>query len=294
MTEWMEIAVATAEGADPEEIAARIGELSPMTQSGAEIRAGEVVFWVKREHAAAALEQVRAATRQLAGEGHPVTVDGVDTRAGAPEAEWRDAWKRCFRAARLTHGIVVAPSWDPQPESDTDIVIHLDPGHAFGTGAHASTQLCLTELQSLADAGARPRRVLDLGTGSGLLAIAAAKLWPEARILAVDNDPEALDAAADNASKNQVTAAIEIAGAVPEDSRFALCVANIHANVLVSLAENLASWTEAGGVIVLSGILAGQAADVAKAYTERGLELAAIRETEADREWRAVILRAPG
>lgn len=292
VTEWMEIAVATPEGADPEEIAARIAALAPITQSGAEIREHEVVFWVDRAQAGAALDDVRRAAGQLASEGHPVTPAGVSARAAVPESEWRDAWKRLFRAARLTHRIVVAPSWDPHQEGeDDDIVIHLDPGQAFGTGAHASTQLCLTELQHLADTERTPRRVLDLGTGSGLLAVAAAKLWPEAEILAVDNDPEALAAAADNGVKNDVHHRIKVAAEVSGDGQFDVCVANIQADVLVSLAENLASWTAPGGVVVLSGILAPQADTVAAAYTHQGLELVAIRTTSVDPEWRAVVLR---
>ncbi len=84
-----------------------------------------------------------------------------------PEAEWRDAWKRYFKVSRLTRQIVVVPSWESYTPSPGDVPIALDPGMAFGTGTHASTQLVLEELQALADGGLRPARVLDMGCGWG-------------------------------------------------------------------------------------------------------------------------------
>src|SRR5262249_42425028 len=133
-----------------------------------------------------------------------LAVDPVDVRRPeAHEDEWRDVWKKYFRATRVGETFIVRPSWDPGDVADGDRVIDLDPGRAFGTGGHASPRLVITLCEPLVDEIA-PSSFLDLGCGSGILSIAAARLWPEAHGLAIDNDPEATACTQENLDRNGV------------------------------------------------------------------------------------------
>src|SRR5262249_11930565 len=140
-------------------------------------------------------------------------------------------------------------------------VIELDPGMAFGTGQHATTALCLEILE-----GAPRGSVLDVGSGSGILAIAAAKLGAT-RIVAIDNDPPAVQATGENAAQNGVGDLVEASGADLStiDGRFDWVVANIIAPTLIELAEPLVAHMAPGGVLLLSGVLASQEAEVVAA-----------------------------
>src|SRR5690606_23192587 len=141
--------------------------------------------------------------------------------------------------------------------------MHLDPGQAFGTGAHASTRLVLEELQRLADEGLAPTRILDLGTGSGILALAAARLWPTAAILATDNDPAALDTAPENLTHTALVIETSTADVAALPTGFNLVLANTQADVLTALADGVIGRMAPGGSLVLSGLLTPQAAEVA-------------------------------
>jgi ribosomal protein L11 methyltransferase len=165
-----------------------------------------------------------------------------------------DAWRQWAVPVRAGLHLVVHPAWqDPPPARPGDVVLALDPGRAFGTGSHPTTRLALAAVERWL----RPRdRVLDLGCGSGVLAIAAAKLGA-GHVLAVDIDPAALAATADNAARNGVT--IEL-GAAPAGA-VDLAVANIGASALIGLAPTIDART-----IILSGLLADRADDVAASY----------------------------
>ncbi len=203
MADWVEVIVPVG-AADVDDVAALIALEVPAASAGTEQRGDEVVFWVSPEDAAAALAQARDAASRWQANGAAIDPSRIRIATAMPEAEWRDAWKRYFKVSRLTRQIVVVPSWESYTPSPGDVPIALDPGMAFGTGTHASTQLVLEELQALADGGLRPARVLDMGCGSGILAIAAAKLWPSATLLAIDNDPIAITATAENVAANDV------------------------------------------------------------------------------------------
>src|ERR1019366_4128638 len=141
------------------------------------------------------------------GSGLPVDPVTVRERQ-ADESEWRDVWKQFFRATRVGRRFTVRPSWDPGPAPVGELVIDLDPGRAFGTGAHPSTRLAIALAEEVQAKEPRIGRFLDLGCGSGILSIAAARLWPEAAGLAVDNDPEATACSGENFARNQVRMAI--------------------------------------------------------------------------------------
>ena len=229
--QWLEIAVPVAEQA-ADEVAAQLALAVEAATSGVWVKDHEVVFWVDRNDAAAATEQTRAFARSLGGEE-------VMVREAQPEAEWRDAWKKYFKTTRITRQLVIVPSWDTFYPGPQDLAMNLDPGQAFGTGDHASTKLILTALQALKDADASPRRILDVGTGSGILALAAAKLWPNSTGLAIDCDPLAVSCARQNLEENQVARRF-VASATDVfdiDESFDLVLANIQADVLLALGE---------------------------------------------------------
>ena len=287
-THWVEVVVPVG-AADVDELAARVVDEIAAARAGVEQRGDEIVFWVAREDADTAMAEVREAAARWQAAG--IAVDPAHVRAvdALPEVDWRDAWKKFFKVSRLTRQIVVVPSWEPFTPTPGDLAIALDPGMAFGTGTHASTRLVLEELQRLADADAAVRSVLDVGCGSGILAIAAAKLWPAARVAAVDNDPLAIDATVDNAAKNAV--AVACAPELPAGA-FDVVLANIQAHVLRELCGALVARVAPGGTLVLSGLLTAQAEPVAEVYVAAGMAVVAVRPSGDDAQWSSVVLRA--
>jgi ribosomal protein L11 methyltransferase len=297
-TDWVEIVVPVG-AADVDDIAALIASEIPAASAGTEQRGDEVVFWVAASDVASALADTRDAVARWAANGSAVDVARVRTNAAMPEEQWRDAWKRYFKVSRLTRQFVVVPSWERDSyaavATPDDVVIDLDPGMAFGTGTHASTRLVLEALQDLADTGASPARILDVGCGSGILAIAAVKRWPAATCIAVDNDPIAAQATAENAATNGVGDRIAASTtALPSlAERFPLVLANIQAHVLRELKTQLVEKTAPGGSLMLSGLLTPQAAPVADEFVAAGLTLIAIKPSSDDPQWSSVVLRAP-
>jgi ribosomal protein L11 methyltransferase len=300
-SEWVEIEVAVR---DPEaaDVAGVLSTTVTGADAGVELRPPGIVFWVPRRFGERALREVRAALSSLATGGIPVDANRVRLRLAAPEAEWRDAWKRHFRATRVSPHIVIVPSWDTYTPVPGDVVLAIDPGRAFGTGAHASTRLCLVELDALAAAyaGAEPtaiHRFLDVGTGSGILSVAAAKLWPASGGLAIDTDPVAVEVATENVQRNQVAARVTCATMPIEviDERFDLVIANIQADVLLSLRDAVLRSVASAGTLILSGLLSDGVEEVAREYTlAPGLKRVRVRRLADDPEWSAVVFQRGG
>jgi len=193
------------------------------------------------------------------------------------EQDWSRAWMDDFKPMRFGRRLWIVPTWC-EPEDPAGVNIDLDPGLAFGTGTHPTTRLCLQWLDAHPPARSR---VIDYGCGSGILAIAAAKLGAGS-VLAVDNDPQALQATRENARRNNVAGNIHTAapGEVPEEPADVV-LANILAGPLISLAPRLASLVRPGGSLALSGVLADQAEKVAAAYRQ-WFDLEAPQQ---DQEW---------
>ena len=180
------------------------------------------------------------------------------------DQDWERAWMEDFHPMQFGRRLWIVPSWYEPPESDA-VNILLDPGLAFGSGTHPTTRLCLEWLDGQ---DLRNRTVIDYGCGSGILAIAAAKLGAK-EVLAVDNDPQALQATLDNANRNGVSKRIHTF--LPEtlpDIKADILVANILSSPLVSLAPTFSSLVKPNGDIALSGILPEQADEVLASYRE--------------------------
>ena len=203
----------------------------------------------------------------------------------ADDGAWWDGW-RPFARAVAVGPFLVRPPWVAAEAAEFDAVLELvvDAGRAFGTGAHPSTTLALHALAGLARPGAT---VLDVGCGSGTLAIGAALLGA-ARVLAVDVDPEAVAAAAANAERNGVEATVEVAAVEAGDvaGEFDVVVANLGAPLVFDLARTLRARCAPGGALVLSGMLGDHAPRVRAAYPGAVVE----EPVEAD-GWTCVVLR---
>jgi ribosomal protein L11 methyltransferase len=211
------------------------------------------------------------------------------------EEDWAHAWKKFYKPLRIGRRVLLKPSWEEVTIQPDDVVIELDPGMAFGTGLHPSTRLCIAALEEIVQPG---DAVLDLGTGSGVLALVAAKLGAGA-ILATDIDTLAVRVAKENAALNGLAVGEHLRieeGSVPAGmaGRFQVIVANILAEVLVGLFDGkyenplLAEPSAPGGYLILSGILNDRAGLVIEAAERYGLRLIE-RKTEGD--WVALVVR---
>ncbi len=294
--DWLEVEV----GVDSDyaaEVAGALATSVDRARAGVELRPGSIVFWVRSTEGDDAAREVRAALTALARGGMAVDPARVRLRPAQPESEWRDGWKRHFRVTRVSSRVVVVPSWEAYVARPDDVVLDMDPGRAFGTGAHASTRLCLVELDAMSlggHAGRRAvRRFLDVGTGSGILAVAAAKLWPAASGVAIDIDPEAVAAAMENRDRNGVADRL-VCAAAPVTAiagTFDLVTANIQADVLESLREAIIERAAPGGTVILSGLLSGEAEAVGTAYAALpGCRLAGLRRLADDPEWSCAVI----
>jgi ribosomal protein L11 methyltransferase len=211
------------------------------------------------------------------------------------EADWAEAWKANFQPVRIGRRLMIVPAWLDPALQPGDVAVRLDPGMAFGTGTHPTTQLVLQAIERRLRPG---QALIDLGTGSGILAIAAARLGAS-RVLGLDIDAEAVRVAGENVAANGVAGQVQIAsGSLREilDGRFGpewraapLVVANILARVIVDLLDaGLAETVTPGGLLVLSGILESQAYLVRARLATHGLALAGQEQIE---DWVAILAR---
>jgi ribosomal protein L11 methyltransferase len=289
---WVEIVIELP-GAGAEVMADAVGELTEgveIRDAQTIIRAGAgravIVAQCRPEVEAEVLAEVEAAAGRLKSAGVAVEPLSVRRRE-AHEDEWRDVWKQYFRATRVGRTFLVRPSWDLQPAGEDDRIIDIDPGRAFGTGGHASTRLVIGLCEEIADR--RVARFLDLGCGSGILSMVAAQLWPAARGLAVDIDPEAVATTLENLERNRITTVETRVGVLRDVQEVSdLVLANIEAGVLVPLAAEFPARVVPGGTVVLSGLLAEQAEAVSGAFVAAGFTLESRRDED---EWTALSLR---
>ena len=205
-------------------------------------------------------------------------------------ADWADAWKAFFPVMRVGRRLVIRPTWREHTASADDVVLALDPGMAFGTGLHPTTRLCLAALERVADdARVAHTRVLDVGCGSGILAIAALKLGA-ATALGVDTDPIAVESTIANARRNEVGSQVTARqGSLPSgEAPFDVVLANLVAGVLIPLAPALYAELAPGGTLLASGIFIDREVEVTTVFEAAGLRTGA-RTVEGD--WVALELR---
>ena len=216
------------------------------------------------------------------------------------ESEWATAWRRHVRVMRIGRRIVIRPTWRRHRRMPDDVVIAMDPGMAFGTGLHPTTRLCLAGIERWADegllgAGAAPdgrARLLDVGCGSGVLAVAAGLLGA-GELVGVDTDPIAVDATLANARRNRIARRVRAwVGSVPTGAGpFDLVAANLVASVLVAIAPGLHDELRPGGRLLASGIFVDREDDVRSALVAAGL---AIVRRDAEGDWVALdVERSP-
>ncbi len=196
------------------------------------------------------------------------------------EEDWLESWKASFTPIRIGR-FLIRPTWAERTDPGDAIVIELDPGMAFGTGLHPTTQQCLEALSELDLAG---RSLLDVGTGSGILAIAAGKRGARP-IVATDIDELAVRAARENCERNAVGASVVLGSAADVTGRFDVVVANIVAATLQSIARDLRARLLPGGTLVLAGIIAEKADDTAAAFA-----LTLVARAQRD-DWVSLVLR---
>lgn len=201
------------------------------------------------------------------------------------EAEWADAWKRYFHTARIGERIVVKPSWEEYEPQPGDVVLDLDPGMAFGTGTHGTTILSLESLEQLVQPG---MTVFDVGAGSGILSVAAAKLGAAA-VLAIEYDLVAVETAKENVRTNGVEGIVSVTqGDLLQgvDGQADIIVANLIADLIVKMAPELTARLKPAGCFLGSGIIKDRLADVTEVLAQNGLTVS--RVTEAG-EWATLV-----
>jgi ribosomal protein L11 methyltransferase len=311
---WLELAVTC----DPEAVEAVSEILSRVAPGGVSVEPGfrltdeglgavpdpsqaaTVRAYLPARDASAVRDAVATAERAL---GH-VTAFGLReigelATAVVHESDWASAWKRHVHVLRIGRRIVIRPTWRRHRRRPGDIVIAMDPGMAFGTGLHPTTRLCLAGIERWADDGLLVRgsapggsaRFLDVGCGSGVLALAAGLLGA-GELVGVDTDPLAIEATLANARRNRLAGRIRAwQGSLPSGAGpFDLVAANLIASVLVALAPALRAELRPGGRLLASGIFVDREPDVRSAFAAAGL---AILGREAEGDWVALDVERP-
>ncbi len=202
--------------------------------------------------------------------------------------DWLSKWKEHIKPIRVSNSLIIKPTWKKVERKPGRIIIEIDPGMAFGTGSHASTMMCLKAAGKLANAIKR-NSVLDVGTGSGILAIAAAKLGAE-NAVGLDIDPEAIKVAKKNIRLNKVSSIVKLTGKPLEKikNRFSIIFANIIAEELIKIAGHLKARIMDNGFLILSGVLKDRVREVEVVYKRLGFKPF---KTYSRGEWVCLILR---
>ncbi len=231
--------------------------------------------------------------KQLSEE-HPDLIISEPVLSEVRSEDWSNSWKVNFKPLRVGKRILIVPSWEEANQQPDDLVLHLDPGMAFGTGGHETTRLCLELLEKIMDELPTDKKasVLDLGTGSGILAMAAVKLGAGS-VHAVDIDPLAIEVAKENLAINNMAEEVECSTTPLESitAVFDIILANILAEELVRLAPQIIDRLSIDGKLVLSGILAEKEEFVRNGFALQPVEYI---ETSSDGEWVALLYSKGG
>ncbi len=198
------------------------------------------------------------------------------------DQDWLAEWKKGFEPTSIGEKILICPSWKRDQVGVTDrLIVQIDPGMAFGTGTHETTRGCLEMLEKYWHGGA----LLDVGTGTGILAMAAIRLFPESQVIGFDNDPEAIEVAVENAEINQLEDSIQLEVnklSSFHDQQFDVVLANLTADVIIPLAPDFPPAMKAQGTLIVSGILQTQGDEVLEVLARHHF---AWLESKPDGEW---------
>jgi ribosomal protein L11 methyltransferase len=209
------------------------------------------------------------------------------------DQDWLAEWKKDYKPVAIGERLLIVPSWERDKVGETDrVVVQIDPGMAFGTGTHETTRGCLELLEKHWPPPSGGGALLDVGTGTGILAIAAVKMAAGSRVVGFDIDPEAVAVANENAEINGVAEDIELEVnhlAAYHGQEFDVVLANLTADVIVPLSAEFPQVVKPGGTLIVSGILGEQGGEVKGALGEEGFE---VIEEKPDGEWVTFALRA--
>ncbi|MCC0631406.1 50S ribosomal protein L11 methyltransferase [Clostridioides sp. ZZV15-6388] len=212
------------------------------------------------------------------GEGS-VSLDQVN------EADWANAWKAYYKPTKVGQRVVVKPTWEDYDMQEGDLIIELDPGMAFGTGTHETTSMCIRELEKYVN---KDSKVFDIGCGSGILAIAAAKLGAK-EVVAVDLDEVAVKVAKENVLENKVEENVSVMHGNLTDvikDKADIIVANIIADIIKILAKDVQNFMKEDAIFISSGIILDKVEEVKESLIENGFEIVEVQKLG---EWSAIV-----
>lgn len=212
------------------------------------------------------------------GEGS-VSLDQVN------EADWANAWKAYYKPTKVGQRVVVKPTWEDYAMQEGDLIIELDPGMAFGTGTHETTSMCIRELEKYVN---KDSKVFDIGCGSGILAISAAKLGAK-EVVAVDLDEVAVKVAKENVLENKVEKSVSVMHGNLTDvikDKADVIVANIIADIIKILAKDVQNFMKEDAIFISSGIILDKVEEVKESLIENGFEIVEVQKLG---EWSAIV-----
>lgn len=221
--------------------------------------------------------KIMAYIKELGGEFSKEIID---------DSDWKNNWKKFFKILKPNKTIVIVPTWEEYEKKDGEEIIKLEPGMAFGTGSHETTSLCIKKLEEYMKPG---RKVLDIGTGSGILSIAASKLGAS-EVLGVDIDPMSVYIANENKKLNEVTNAEFIVGDLLSKvkDKYAIVVSNILAEVIVTMTGDLHKFMNKDGIFISSGILKVKSAMVIDSLEANGFDILNVEDLN---EWTSIVAK---
>lgn len=204
------------------------------------------------------------------------------------EEDWANEWKKYFKPFKVTDNIVIKPTWETYDKEDGDIILEIDPGNAFGSGTHETTSMCIKLIEKY---GVKGKKVFDIGCGTGILGISAAKLGAE-KVVCVDIDDAAVNTSKENVLNNNVDDIVDVLkGNLNSvvDEKADLVVANIIADIIILLSETVGENLEKGGIFISSGIIDGKLEEVLTSLRENKFEILDILH---EGEWCAIAATA--
>ncbi|SCH37320.1 MULTISPECIES: 50S ribosomal protein L11 methyltransferase [unclassified Romboutsia] len=232
------------------------------------------------------VETIKQKVSSLTGFGIDIG-EGSVSLGQVNEEDWANEWKKYYKPTKIGEKLVVKPTWENYEVQEGDLVIELDPGMAFGTGTHETTTMCMRELEKYVR---EDSKVFDIGCGSGILAIAAAKLGAK-DVIAVDLDEVAVKVAAENVAHNNVENSVKVLhGNLIDvvDDKADVVVANIIADIIKILAKDVHSCMKEDAVFISSGIIHAKVDEVKESLIENGFEIVEVKTLG---EWNAIVAK---